>query len=220
MYVLARRERIRLERYGIDAATLIEVGRLEGDLGGPSIDRPVSKSRLGKPKVSPKPLPGIEPSRLPRMMVTHASAVDRSVMAFRHLYLIENSVRELIRRVLMNRHGPEWWGLAVPKKVRDAGEYRQKQDLDDPWFTPRGDHPIYYLDLHHYAIIITESENWTLFEPFFKRKEFVSETLRDVNLPRRVVAHMNPLRAEDLDHLKAAYRKWMGQLIATEDQIP
>jgi hypothetical protein len=37
---------------------------------------------------------------------------------------------------------------------------------------------------------------------------------------RRVIAHMNPLAADDVSNIETAFRKWVKQLKAVEDQLP
>lgn len=93
-------------------------------------------------------------------------------------------------------------------------------DANDPWHEPRGDHQIYYIGLWDYAKIITDPNNWTLFEPILDRKEYVTETLRGTNVSRRVVAHMAELDADSRDHLVIHAKRWLKLLKAREHLIP
>jgi hypothetical protein len=42
----------------------------------------------------------------------------------------------------------------------------------------------------------------------------------DMNVSRRVLAHMNPLAADDVKNIEAAFRKWVRQLQAVASLIP
>ena len=41
-----------------------------------------------------------------------------------------------------------------------------------------------------------------------------------MNVPRRVIAHMNPLEENDIKGLESDFRKWIKQLKAIEDKLP
>jgi len=42
----------------------------------------------------------------------------------------------------------------------------------------------------------------------------------DLNVSRRVVAHMNPLAPDDIAGIEVAFRKWAKQLTAMGAQLP
>ena len=56
----------------------------------------------------------------------------------------ENSVRELVRGVLLEAKGEGWWTDAVSEKVRQRAEKRQQDEDKARWHTQRGTDPIYY----------------------------------------------------------------------------
>jgi hypothetical protein len=63
--------------------------------------------------------------------------------------------------------------------------------------------------------------NWTDFKDLFPSQAWV-ETLitSDMNVSRRPIAHMNPLAADDISNIEAAFRKWVKQLRAKKDELP
>jgi hypothetical protein len=157
---------------------------------------------------------------MPAFMNTFAGGNhERSREAYQLLYLFENSVRETIARVLGGVHGKDWWTKGVDPDIVRQAEDRKKQDEDDPWHSPRGEHLIFYLDLYHYNKIILSGQNWPLFKPMLKRKTFVAETLHRINISRRVVAHMNGLKKADFDLLKSHFNMWNSYLKAGEADI-
>jgi hypothetical protein len=62
---------------------------------------------------------------------------------------------------------------------------------------------------------------WKDFEPLFPSQPWV-ETLitNDMNVSRRVLAHMNSLPADEIKGIEAAFRKWIKQLRGIESLIP
>jgi len=59
------------------------------------------------------------------------------------------------------------------------------------------------------------------FAPLFPDQAWIQTLItRDMNVSRRVLAHMNPLAADDVSNIETAFRKWVNQLRAVEAQIP
>ena len=54
----------------------------------------------------------------------------------------------------------------------------------------------------------------------FERVSWFQELVNDLNVSRRVAAHMNPLDSDDVKNVEAAVRKWTKLLQAKEDQLP
>jgi hypothetical protein len=63
---------------------------------------------------------------------------------------------------------------------------------------------------------------WKDFEPFFTQGPHWAQSLieSDMNVPRRVVAHMNPLAENDIKDLESAFRRWVKHVKAIEDKLP
>jgi hypothetical protein len=209
----------------VEADTLIKVGQLSrfvsSDRAGPAPElKKAQNSDRGERRVSVN-IDGVEAGVLPSFMSPYAGeARQRSAKAYPLLSLIEQSIRELISRVLWAKYGDDWWNNAVDPAIRKKAEGRQRDDDLDPWHTPRGDHPLFYLDIRDYVEIIVDDSNWPLFEPILDRSEFVTETLREINVSRRVVAHMNALNKHDFERLSTTFRKWMKHLKARESNLP
>lgn len=224
LYVLAHEQGVDLENFGVEADTLIKVGQLSRSVRDvPVTSRQASEqpkqSRAGR-RVTVS-VDGVDVGMLPSLLASHTREADqRSAKAYHLLYLIEQSIRHVISRVLSDTHGEAWWDNAVDSTTRKKAESRQKDDDLDPWHSARGDHPLDYLDIWDYARIIVDDSNWPLFEPIFDRPEFVTETLREINVSRRVVAHMNGLSRHDFERLKTTFRKWMKHLKARESDLP
>lgn len=228
LYVLAVENDIPLDEYGVDSETqrrasdLARLVRGDGQVGPASLPKSKVKANTNTSrKTTDTALGQVELGALPNFMSKFtAGNHKRSATAYQLLQLIETSVRETIERVLTKKHGiKDWWSAGIDPDIQAKAAARMKDDAADPWHAARGEHEIHYIDLSDYVKIIVGADNWPAFKPIFKRTGFVDETLHQINVSRRVVAHMNPLRKDDFDQLRANYRKWMDMLRANEPSI-
>lgn len=136
------------------------------------------------------------------------------------LYLFENSIRDLIELVLKSQYGSGWWSTAVPSKVRQAAEDLKEQEKRDTYHGKRGRRDIDYLLLSHLWKII--DHKWPDFAPLFPPgKHWVQSLIEnDMNVSRRPIAHMNPLREDDIKNVEQAFRKWRENLEKVADKLP
>ena len=163
---------------------------------------------------------GAEYRDIPSFMTGLVASAKRAAEgAYPLLHLFENSMRVLISKVLGAEYGEGWW-MKVPQHLRDKASENQAREDKEKWHTPRGDKPIQYIDLLDLAAIIDHRMLWKHFEPLFPRKGWVSTLLHDVNVSRRIVAHMNDLPRAEIRSVQVAFRKWARQLKAHEDKIP
>jgi len=135
------------------------------------------------------------------------------------LYLFENSLRDVIERVLKFSYGDDWWSKRVPKRVRDVAEKHRADEASDPWHGKRGAREIDYTLLTHLWKII--EHNWKDFANLFPNQAWIEGLVtNDMNVSRRVIAHMNPIENDDIKNIEAAYRKWAKQRNAIEKSLP
>jgi hypothetical protein len=134
------------------------------------------------------------------------------------MYLFENSVRELIQRVLRATYGAKWWDQCVPPDVQKVVRGRMRREEARHWHGKRGAHPIFYSDIEHLRQII-ESE-WSCFSGLFEGKAWVTQRIGEINVSRRVIAHNNPLHQEDLKRLEIYYSDWRRQIEGVRAKIP
>lgn len=223
LLALAHVNNVPLAKYGVDVEGQRRASELARMVASPTDVTSVSIG--GGPQVRTKvvkvEMKGVHTGSLPGFMSSYGGGNhERSLSAYQLVYLFENSVREVIVRVLKKKHGTkDWWAKGVDPKINEKAENRKEDDKKDPWHAPRGEHLIHYIDLYHYNQIITSDGNWPLFKPIFIRKSFVEETLHQINVSRRVVAHMNGLKKSDFDSLKSNFRIWNSVLKANEGAL-
>ena len=227
LLTLALLKGVPLGSFGVDGDSQRRASELARMVSSQTGETSVQGSRstsglsVSAPKVVKVEVKGVSAGTMPSFMSSYGGGNhERSRSGYQLVYLFENSVREVIMRVLKKEHGNrDWWDKGVDPKIIKTAKKRKADDKLDPWHEPRGTHLIYYIDLYHYTKIITSDQNWKLFEPIFTRKGFVEETLHQVNVSRRVVAHMNGLKKADYDSLKVNFDKWNKVVVAAESLL-
>jgi hypothetical protein len=223
--VIAHRNRIPLGQY-LSREELDDLRRLVADL-----DRGNGSSRTKAPSSTKRPttkiptpvvvtIAGIKIGGIPTLKSSHAKeAKAMAERVYPTMYLFENSVRDFIEHVLSATHGASWWNLAVPKKVRDQADDVKEKEKKDTWHGKRGRRDIDYLFLPALWTIIRT--RWKDFEPFFPQGQHWAQTLieSNMNVPRRVIAHMNPLEENDIKGLEADFRRWVKHLKTIENKL-
>jgi Swt1-like HEPN len=225
VYTIAHEQGIDIAKY-LDPEEVGEVRRLLTQLGGR--ERLASRGESprgggGRRKPAPKEvkvtIAGVDVGKIPALSRAHAEDAKRmSERVYPTLYIFENSVRDVIERVLRAKHG-DWWREAVPKSVRETAQRHRKSEEKDPWHSARGRREIDYVFLNELWAII--KHNWAEFKALFPGQAWVESVITsDMNVSRRVLAHMNPLQGDDIKNIEAAFRKWVKQLQAVEDELP
>jgi hypothetical protein len=200
------------------------VSQLRSATSPPTAATPNGKAQRGR-KAPPKPvsvtIAGVDIGDIPGLKASHAKeAKAMAERVYPTMYLFENSVRDLIERVLSAKYGEDWWNVAVSPKVREKAEQFKEDEKKDTWHGKRGRRDLDYLLLTQLWTIIRDK--WKDFEPLFPQGPAWVQSLieSDMNGSRRVIAHMNPLEDDDIKGLEASFRKWVKHLKAVEDKLP
>jgi len=129
--------------------------------------------------------------------------IDKMTMAYQNLYLTENTLRELIRKVLGQVE--DWWERRVNKgikdDVKDAIEkfpydgYERRDELE-------------YTHLGQLKEIITAKNNWNDFLPHLNEKNKASfSTIVDKAIPsRNSIGHCISLKKDDLKYVDMRFQ--------------
>lgn len=225
VYTIAHENGIDVSRY-LNGEETSEVRQLVAALRngrqpseGPARKRTSTRSPAARKEVRIK-FAGVDVGKIPALKQSHAEDAKRmSERVYPTLYVFENSVRDLIEHVLRGKHGKDWWSIAVPGKVQATAKDHMSAEAKDAWHTKRGGREIDYVFLNELWAIINHC--WKDFKDLFPTKAWVESLITsDMNVSRRVLAHMNPLSAEDIRNIEAAFSKWVRQLQAVESRLP
>jgi hypothetical protein len=121
-------------------------------------------------------------------------SLPQNVRDYQRLSRFESQFRGFVSEKLEAAAGPKWFKQRVPSDCLKNWRDRLTKDRD----TRNHHHELLsYSDLGDWSKIILRADNWTLFEPYFKRKTFVEESFIRLIPLRNDIAHMRPLTKAD-----------------------
>lgn len=144
---------------------------------------------------------------------TYANLNDISREAYSILFILENSLRSFISKVLFEQYGESWW-LEIEKKkalldIIKKVSNRKSNESENWYHTKRGAHEIYYTDYSELLEIIKKFESEFL--KYFKKgvEKNLLGKLYELVPTRNIVAHNNPITRDDFDRLKIHAKDWI-----------
>ncbi|MGH3691313.1 MAG: Swt1 family HEPN domain-containing protein [Microbacterium sp.] len=217
-YVLAHQEGVDLTRY-VDQATVDRVrGLLPGKAGTTTpAANPAKRTRAATSSSAVRIAPSLElvDAMLPRALLESA---NRMANVYPKLYVFENSIRNVIVRVLSAKHGSDWWAATAPTGVQKRVATRKDQEAKKPWHGKRGTGEIYYSDFGDLRDLITS--NWSEFEPIFLKQAWITQRLDELEPPRNIVAHNNPLSKNEENRVDLYFNDWIALLNDRREFVP
>ena len=163
----------------------------------------------------------IDPN-LPKIdaFLTTAIVKDAQKMAnlYPKYYVLENSIRIVIMRILEKSHGVQWWQTRVKKSVRLTVADRMAREAEKPWHGKRGKHEIFYSNFGDLKSIITN--NWSAFQDLFPSQAWITQKLEELEHPRNVMAHHNPVNSQDFKRIELYFDDWVALLKGKKHLIP
>jgi hypothetical protein len=128
------------------------------------------------------------------------------------MYALENSMRQFISRILSGAYGNSWWDeMRKRRSLSDVvGKVAsRKTNESENWHhAKRGVHEIYYTDFAD-LLQIMKVFNPDFLKYFRKGKEKnLLDKLTELVPSRNVIAHNNPISADDLDRVKIHAKDW------------
>lgn len=121
-------------------------------------------------------------------------------------YSIEKTIRTLVRDVLEEEKGEEWWSTdTIPDNIRSECENRMQREIDTGT-TVRSADPLDFSTFGELGGII--KSNWELFGGQFKSKRAVEKVMASLNTLRGPIAHCSPLAEDEVVRLQLSVRDW------------
>ena len=152
------------------------------------------------------------------LSTTLAEDAKKMAMIYPKYYVLENSIRIVIKRILEKTHGKNWWQLTVAGTVQATVTDRIQKEDKQPWHGKRGQHEIFYSDFGDLRKIITK--NWDGFKAIFPSQAWICQKLDELEHPRNVMAHHNPLGSGDLNRIDLYFNDWIALLKSKCNLIP
>ena len=181
-----------------------------------------SPDRKGHRRKSTKPVTIRVEGKLPGVDAFLTTTIARDAQAMARLYpvyyMLENSLRVVVKRVLSGNHGKDWWDNCTSTGLRRKVQERMAKETAKPWHGRRGQHEIYYSDFGDLSAII--QKNWDDFEHLFPTRPWIVQRLEELEHPRNVMAHHNPVSKADLTRIELYFDDWIKLLATRKDIIP
>lgn len=211
-YCIAHREGLKLDKFlpkeTVDRAREL-LSQLSTSAGEPRVAQATTKAVIKTREVNIGGEIKIDDPILPEKVLNEAREMAGKVYPM--LYVFENSVREVIRRMLVKKFGEDWWNTAnISQDIRADVQKRQQKEEKHAWHGKRGAHPIYYTDIDDLVRIV--QSNWQAFEMVFSKQHWFANIVESVEMSRNPVAHMNPLGKHDIDRVRMQLRDWQRQI--------
>jgi hypothetical protein len=207
VYLIAHKQEIDLSKY-LDKNTVDKIRTLIPQEGR------TRELRLNKKKIGERKVVINIDANIPQVdaMLSTAIAQDVKKMAqvYPLQYILENSLRVVIKKVLEKKYSKNWWGNKVKTEINNRVEDRKIKEDKQPWHGKRGQHEIFYSDFSDLKSII--SKNWDDFKTIFPSQQWIIQRLDDLEHPRNIIAHNNPLSEDDKKRIGLYLSDWLKLL--------
>jgi Swt1-like HEPN len=140
----------------------------------------------------------------------HVVTAEKMSLVYVTVASFENSVRDLIKSVLLDALGENWWEQGVSEKIRKSAESRMDEEKKIRWHVQRGDDPIRFTMLPNLANVI--GQNFDHFEPYLHNIDWVKSIFEVVERSRNVIMHSGSLSDRDIARLGSLMRDWNSQV--------
>lgn len=237
--VIAHQERIKIDRY-LDADALSRVQSIMAKLdasakgngaagSGPSASRgkvPATKRGLGSgsPRSRTLIFPGTFTLADPLLPEVKLREAREMAAVYPVLYVLENSMREVVQRVMRAKYGPDWWDTALTggkvKMLKTNSDLRRERELQTSWHQRRGAHPVDYIDLVQLGEIILAKQDDFFPGILGDNRQWFEQFMRELVPSRNVLCHMNPLSDHNIADVRLKAARWYTLITERRGSIP
>jgi len=220
-YIIAQQQKIVLDKY-LDSGEIVKIGEILKHLQLTSQEHTRSDSPKGEKK-SKYQINTIQIAREftvtdPILSAKKIEQAKEMATIYPLLYILENSIRELIDINMIKLHTDKWWETYSTKTLRDTVANRMSDEKRNSWHQIRGARPIDYLDLNQLVPLMRKIES-DVVPDIIPSIEWFNQLIEEVYQSRCVLCHMNPLDDDSITSIKLRFRQWQKQIKAKIDQI-
>jgi hypothetical protein len=123
------------------------------------------------------------------------------------LHAFENEVRSLIRDLLDEKLGANWWDTAaVPNNVKKLAESRQKTAEKDSWLEGAKGDRLEFVDFGDLSTIIVQ--NWEYFKDLMPSQDWIRQRMTELEKARNFIAHNRMLLPSEFQRIYMYISDW------------
>lgn len=135
----------------------------------------------------------------------------RMTRVYALIYCFENSIRELIRERLLEKHGTDWWNsTAVPNKARQQADGRRDKANGNIWLEGERTDPLQFVEFGALSDIIIQ--NWDLFADLIPSQHWLKQRLDELEQARNYIAHNRLLADGEFRRIENYIGDWLRQV--------
>lgn len=134
----------------------------------------------------------------------------RMTRVYALLYCFENSVREMIKDRLEEKHGPDWWEKGITQKVRDSAEGRHQTAHANSWLEGDKNEPLKFVEFGGLADIIINA--WEDFSDLVPTQHWVKQRMDELEQARNFIAHNRLLLPSEFNRIEMYISDWNRQV--------
>lgn len=140
----------------------------------------------------------------------HVANAKTMAIVYTAIAAFESGVRELVVKILTDKHADEWWEKGFSKNIRDRAMKRLEDEQHARWHSQRGQDPINYTTLGDLKNVM--QNNLLDFEDLVGSITWAAGIFDVVERSRNVIMHSGILEREDIDRLGVNIRDWVKQV--------
>jgi hypothetical protein len=127
--------------------------------------------------------------------------------AFPRVFILENSIRSLIK-LKLTPIDKDWWSNLVPQPVLESVGRTLKKEKKFPYREKRGDEPLMYCNFDDLKKIIADDNNYPYFQDVIIDLDWFKVKMQEVYMARNNLAHSVPLSKDDFSSIILFYNQW------------
>ena len=127
--------------------------------------------------------------------------------AFPRVFILENSIRALIK-LRLSTVDKEWWPKLIPKPVIESVGRTMKKERRFPYREKRGDEPLMYCNFDDLRKIVADGNNYPFFQDVIIDLDWFKVKMQEVYMARNNLAHSVPLSKDDFSSIILFYNEW------------
>jgi hypothetical protein len=126
------------------------------------------------------------------------------------LHCLENSVRNLIRKVLKDKLGEQWWEKAASSGMKQKYTYLKNREEKNKWLASRGADELNYIDWGDLVTLIRKYQDYFISD--IGDINFVVLRLGELENLRNTIAHNGVIPDDEIARIELYFRDWRKQI--------
>lgn len=126
------------------------------------------------------------------------------------LHCLENSARNLIRSLLEDKFGEQWWDKAASEPMKRRLSERKTREVKNKWLASRGADELNYIDWGDLVTLIRKFPKE--FEAFVGSTKFAELRLEELENLRNTIAHNGVLPDDEIARVELYFKDWCKQV--------